>query len=165
MRASNRLVLTVLLCAVLGAGMAAAQGAQVAFGSIQQNSGLPVEVTADSLAVDQNSGTATFSDNVVIVQGEMRLSADEVVVIYDTEAQGIERIEATGNVILISGEDAAESARAEYNVDSGTIEMTGEVLVTQGPSALTADTMTVSITDGTAQMTGRVRTILQQDTR
>lgn len=149
-----------LLLAIL-AGSVSAQGTQVAFGAIQQNDGLPVEVTADRLAVDQNVGTAIFTDNVIIVQGEMRLSADEVTVFYDNEAQTIARIEAIGNVILISGEDAAESERADYNVDDGTIVMTGNVLVAQGPSALTADRMTVQMSDGTAQMTGRVKTTLQ----
>ncbi|MEP0963157.1 MAG: lipopolysaccharide transport periplasmic protein LptA [Roseobacter sp.] len=139
----------------------AAQGTQVAFGTIQQNSGLPVEVTADSLSVDQTAGTALFSDNVLIVQGEMRLSADNVLVTYDSQAQGIDRIEATGNVILVSGQDAAESARADYNVDDGTILMSGNVLVTQGPAVLTSDAMTVRLDDGTAQMSGRVKTVLQ----
>ncbi|GIT86370.1 MULTISPECIES: lipopolysaccharide transport periplasmic protein LptA [Roseobacter] len=138
-----------------------AQGTQVAFGTIQENSGLPVEVTADSLAVDQNAGTALFTDNVIVIQGEMRLSADNVLVIYDTTAQAIDRIEATGNVVLISGQDAAESERADYNVDDGTIVMSGSVLVAQGPSAISADTMTVQISDGTAQMSGRVKTVLQ----
>lgn len=146
---------------VFGATGLLAQGTQVAFGTIQENSGLPVEVTADSLAVDQNAGTALFTDNVIIIQGEMRLSADNVLVIYDTSVQTIDRIEATGNVVLISGPDAAESERADYNVDDGTIVMTGNVLVAQGPSAITADTMTVQISDGTAQMSGRVKTVLQ----
>lgn len=150
---------TVLLIA--SATLAAAQGTQVAFGTIQQNSGLPVEVTAENLSVDQAEGRAVFSENVLIIQGEMRLSADQVTVVYDTVAQGIDQIEAVGNVILISGEDAAESDRAEYNVDDGTIVMTGNVLVAQGPSALTADRMTVRVQDGTAQMSGRVRTVLQ----
>jgi lipopolysaccharide export system protein LptA len=133
----------------------------VAFGTVQDNSGLPVEVTADNLSVDQNTGIAIFTDNVVIVQGEMRLSADRVLVVYDTQAQGIQRIEATGNVVLISGEDAAESERADYNVDDGTIVMLGNVLVVQGPSTLTGDRMTVQLDDGTAQMSGRVKTVLQ----
>ena len=150
---------TVLLIA--SATLAAAQGTQVAFGTIQQNSGLPVEVTAENLSVDQAEGRAVFSENVLIIQGEMRLSADQVTVVYDTVAQGIDQIEAVGNVILISGEDAAESDRAKYNVDDGTIVMTGNVLVAQGPSALTADRMTVRVQDGTAQMSGRVRTVLQ----
>ena len=148
---------------VVTAPVAMSQGAQVAFGSIQQNSGLPVEVTADNLAVDQNTGKAVFTGNVVIVQGEMRLSAEEVIVTYREEPRGISRIDATGNVVLISGTDAAESQKANYNVDDGTIVMTGSVLVAQGPSALTADKMTVQLEQGTAQMTGRVKTVLQQD--
>lgn len=157
-RLENLLILSLLMICATGV---AAQGTQVAFGAIQQNSGLPVEVTAENLSVDQAAGTAIFTDNVVIIQGEMRLSADRVLVVYDTQAQDVDRIEATGNVILISGTDAAESERADYNVDDGTIEMTGNVLVAQGPSALTADRMTVRLDDGTAQMSGRVKTTLQ----
>lgn len=153
--------ITASLLLIASATLAAAQGTQVAFGTIQQNSGLPVEVTAENLTVDQGTGRAVFSDNVLIIQGEMRLSADQVTVIYDSVAQGIDQIEAVGNVILISGEDAAESDRADYNVDDGTIVMTGSVLVAQGPSTLTADSMTVRLQDGTAQMSGKVRTVLQ----
>lgn len=138
-----------------------AQGAQVAFGTVKSNSGLPVEVTADNLEVDQGTGTAIFTGNVVIGQGEMRLSAARVLVVYRSEPSGIARLEATGGVTLVSGTDAAESERADYNVDDGTIVMTGNVLVAQGPSALTADKMTVQLDSGTAQMSGRVKTVLQ----
>lgn len=141
--------------------VAVAQGAQVAFGVVQQNAGLPVEVTADNLAVDQETGEAIFTGNVVIGQGEMRLSADRVLVVYRQDPNGVERIEATGNVVLVSGTDAAESQKADYNVDDGTIVMTGSVLLAQGPSALSADRMTVQLESGTAQMSGSVRTILQ----
>ncbi|MFK7745076.1 MAG: lipopolysaccharide transport periplasmic protein LptA [Roseobacter sp.] len=138
-----------------------AQSAQVAFGTIQENSDLPVEVTADSLSIDQAAGTAIFTGNVVIGQGEMRLSAQEVLVVYSNSDQGVARLEATGGVTLVSGSDAAESERADYNVEDGTIVMSGNVLVAQGPSALTADRMTVQIETGTAQMSGRVKTVLQ----
>lgn len=161
MTIAKLITISLLLTGLATAGLA--QGAQVAFGTIQQNSGLPVEVTAENLSVDQTEGKAVFSENVLIIQGEMRLSADQVTVVYDSLAQGIAQIEAVGNVILISGEDAAESDRADYNVDDGTIVMTGSVLVAQGPSALTADSMTVRLQDGTAQMSGRVRTVLQPE--
>lgn len=137
-----------------------AQGSQVAFGVLQQDTKLPVEVTADSLSVDQATGTAIFTDNVVIAQGEMRLAAARVLVVYRAESQGIERLEATGGVTLVSGPDTAESERADYDIDNGTIVMTGNVLLLQGPSALSSDTMTVQLNDGTAQMSGRVKTIL-----
>ncbi len=138
-----------------------AQGAQVAFGSAQQDSSLPVEVTADNLNVNQNDGTAVFTGNVLIGQGQMRLSAPRVLVVYLEDQSGIESLEATGGVILVSGEDAAESARADYNITTGLIEMQGDVLLVQGTSALTGDKMFVDTKAGTARVTGRVKTVLQ----
>ena len=138
-----------------------AQGANVAFGTIRQDTGLPVEVTADNLSVDQATGTAVFTGNVMIGQGEMRLSAARVLVVYREEAEGIARLEATGGVTLVSGADAAESERADYDIDDGTIVMSGNVLLAQGRNALSSDKMSVRLSDGTAEMSGRVRTVLQ----
>ena len=143
------------------ANVAASQGANVAFGALQQSTDLPVEVTADNLSVDQETGTAVFTDNVVIAQGEMRLSAAKVLVVYKTAAEGIERLEASGGVTLVSGEDAAESEAANYDIDNGSIVMTGNVLLVQGPSVLSADQMTVQLREGTARMSGNIRTVLQ----
>lgn len=155
--------LSTSLIALTFGGAALAQSAQVAFGTVRDNAGLPVEITAENLAVDQASGEAVFTGNVIIVQGEMRLSAERVLVVYREEPRGIARVEATGGVVLISGADAAESESANYDVDDGTIVMTGNVLVAQGPSALTADKMTVQMESGTAEMSGRVRTVIQTE--
>ena len=139
----------------------ASQGTSVAFGSIQLDTSAPSVASADELAVDQATGAATFTGNVVIGQGEMRLSAPRVLVIYSQGQTGIERLEATGGVTLVSGPDAAEGQRADYNVADGVIVMSGDVLLAQGQSALSADRMTVNLEDGTARMQGRVKTILQ----
>ncbi len=152
--------LTVAIILTLAAP-ALAQGTNVAFGTLRQDTTQPVEVTADNLSVDQSSGSAVFTGNVLIGQGDMRLSAGRVLVIYRNANAGIARLEATGGVTLLAGADAAESERADYDIDSGSIIMSGNVLLTQGPSALTADRMTVNLNDGTAQMSGRVKTILQ----
>lgn len=150
-----------LVCATALAGGAQAQGMQVAFGSTVQDSGLPVEVTAENLDVDQSDGTAIFTGNVLIGQGEMRLSAPRVLVVYLEDRSGIARLSATGGVTLVSGEDAAEAREADYNVQSGIIEMSGNVLLVQGATALTADNMAVDTVAGTARMTGQVKTVLQ----
>jgi lipopolysaccharide export system protein LptA len=133
----------------------------VAFGTIQQDTGLPVEATSDNLSVDQETGTAVFTGNVVIGQGEMRMSAPRVLVIYDETKSAIASLEATGGVTLVSGPDAAEAERADYNIDEGTIVMSGNVLLDQGLNAVSADRMTVQLESGTAQMSGRVKTIIQ----
>lgn len=138
-----------------------AQGTQVAFGAIRQDTSAPVEVSADELNVDQDTGAAIFTGNVVIGQGDMRLSAPRVLVVYREDRAGIERMEATGGVTLVSGPDAAESQRADYSIDTGLIVMTGDVLLAQGQSAISSDRMTVNLEDGTARMQGSVKTILQ----
>lgn len=150
-------------------GAALAQGAQVPFG-FRHDSSLPVEVSADRLQVSQSDGTAIFSGNVVVGQGEMRLAAAEVRVEYVTDppapgaTQGrsrISRLHATGGVTLVSGAEAAEAREAVYSVDEGRVVMTGEVVLTQGPNVLAGDRVTVNLADGTALVEGRVRTVLQ----
>lgn len=134
----------------------------IAFGQNEDNRNAPVEVTADSLSVDQSNGTAIFAGNVVIGQGTLRLAAPRVLVVYQQDSQQISRLEATGGVTLVDGDDAAEAERADYSLDNRTIVMEGSVLLTQGPSAITSDRMVVNLDANTAQMTGRVKTVLQQ---
>lgn len=140
-----------------------AQETQVAFGSLQVDTNLPVEVTADALDVDQQTGEAVFKGNVLISQGDMKLTAPRVLVVYNAQTRAIARMEATGGVTLVSGPDAAEADRADYTIDTGEIVMTGDVLLTQGPSALSSEKMTVNLTTGSAQMVGRVSTILRSE--
>lgn len=156
-----RLILSVFF--VLAPAFVAAQGGQFAFGGIKRDSSQPVEITADSLAVDQNANTATFAGNVLIGQGEMRLAASKVLVIYRDNRSGIKMLKAYGGVTLVSGEDAAESNRAVYNVDNGQIEMLGNVLVLQGLTVITGDRMYVNTVANTARMAGRVKTVLNQE--
>lgn len=160
-----QLLKLIALCMCLSAVPfgAYAQGAQIAFGDTRQNTSLPVEITADNLAVSQADNTAIWTGNVVIGQGEMRLSAPKVLVVYLEDQSGIEQLQASGGVTLVSGEDAAEASSADYNIETGLIEMQGDVLLVQGQNALTADRMFVDTRAGTAQMSGRVKTVLQPD--
>lgn len=151
-----------LVVAMAAPGLARAQGAEVAFGGLKADTSLPVEVTADVLSVNQTDGTAIFSGNVLVIQGEMRLSADRVEVIYgDAERSRIERLHASGEVTLVSGTDAAAAADAVYTIESGAVEMTGDVLLTQGANTIAGEKLVVDLTSGTGKMEGRVKTILQ----
>lgn len=158
----HSLTVVAALFALALPGAASAEGGQIAFGSLQENSDLPVEVTADNLDVDQTDGAAVFTGNVRIGQGEMRLSAPRVVVIYKQDKSGISRLRASGGVTLVSGADAAEAARADYDIDTGRIELQGDVLLLQGANALSAERMSVDTRAGTARMSGRVKTVIWQ---
>ncbi len=150
-----------LLCAALIASPALSQ-TNVNLGGISADPTAPVEITADSLTVDQDTGTAIFQGNVVLGQGDLRLSAGRVQVVYDGGSGDISRLSASGGVTFVTATEAAEAQSAEYNLAAGTLVMNGNVLLTQGASAIAADTMRVNLNDGSAQMDGRVRTIFNQ---
>lgn len=143
-----------------GIGPVMAQSTSVGFGAVKQDISLPIKVSADKLAVDQSTGTAEYSGNVVIGQGQMRLGAARVLIVYSTDKTRVARLQATGGVTLVSGQDAAEANSADFDVEKGTVELKGNVLLTQGNNALTSEQMTVDLKDGTAQMSGRVQTVL-----
>lgn len=149
-----------MIALMLSAGPAMAQN--IAFGGMSADVSAPVEVSADNLSVSQSDGSAVFIGNVVIGQGEMRLAADRVTVIYAAGGQDrIKSLKAEGQVTLVNGPDAAEAAQADYDVESGIVLLTGDVVLTQGPNVLTGQKVRVDLGAGTAQAEGRVRSVLQ----
>ena len=149
-----------LLLALLLSNPASAQN-QVAFGGLRGDPTKPVEVTSDSLAVNQSDGTAIFAGNVLVIQGDMRLTAAELTVVYKADDQKkIDSLTATGGVTLTAGPDAAESRDAVYTIDSGQVVMTGDVLLTQGANIISGQKLTVDLKSGTGNMDGRVKTVL-----
>ena len=154
-----RLSSLVLVTGVLVlAGMAEAQGAKIAFGDLAQDTTLPVEVAAESFSVNTADGTAIFTGNVVVTQGEMKLSAAEVRVQYNADQTAIDQLIASGGVTIVNLADAAEAREAVYTIASGVIVLTGDVLMTQGPSAMAGQQLTINLKDGTGLMEGRVTT-------
>lgn len=146
---------------VLAANVIAAQ-TNIDLVGIAVDTSAALEVTSDSLSVDQDTGQATFVGSVMVVQGDLRLQANQVEVVYATETSDISQLIATGDVIFVTAGEAAEAQTANYDVATGMLHLSGDVLLTQGASAISAETMAINVTDGTATMQGRVRTVLQQ---
>ena len=142
--------------------LAAQAQTDIALGGISADPSAPVEITADSLTVDQDSRSAVFAGNVVIGQGELRIAAGEVKVIYSDATGDIAQLLASGGVTFVTATEAAEAETADYNLTTGILTLSGAVLLTQGASALSADSMTVNLETGTATMLGRVSTVFQQ---
>ena len=158
----------ILACALLAAlawlgpaGPAAAQ-VDIGFGGITFQPGEPVEVTADDLTIDQATGEAVFSGNVLIVQGDLRMAAGQVRILYDggEGAGDVREVIASGGVLVTRGVEAAEGAEARYDVASARLTLSGNVLVTQGNTAVAGDRLVVNMRTGNGQITGRVRTVL-----
>jgi lipopolysaccharide export system protein LptA len=145
-----------------------AQGAEVAFGGLSHDNTLPVEVTADSLRIEQETGIAVFSGSVRVGQGDLKLAADTVEVTYAREGENngtIQYVKASGNVTLTNGAEAAEGETADYDLASGLVTMEGSVLLTQGQNALSGEKLRIDLTTGVAQMEGRVQTVFQPQQR
>lgn len=147
----------------LAPAIGTAQGLQLGFGQSQQDTGLPVEVTAESLSVNQSDGSAVFEGDVDISQGDMRMTANKVNVYYLADNSGIDKLVAEGNVLLVQGPDAAEADEAVYSIDTGDVVMTGNVTVNQAATTISADRMVLNLQNNTARMTGRVKTVLKTD--
>lgn len=163
-----RIVLAAILALLLGpAAGALAQGAAVPFGGLSHDGKAPVEVTADQLDIDQQSGVALFTGNVRVAQGELRIASPKLRVEYSRRtAEGaggqIEKMYATGGVTINNGRATAESTEAEYTVATGIVVMTRDVVLVQDANVLAGDRFDVDLRAGKGVMTGRVRTILQQ---
>lgn len=134
----------------------------ISLGGFSADSTAPIEITSDSLSVDQDTGTAKFDGNVFINQGALRLSAGAVEVVYAAEAGQIARLLASGGVTFVTETEAAEATTAEYNIETGMLILSGDVLLSQGPSAISAQRMVLNLTTGNAELSGQVRTVLQQ---
>lgn len=131
-------------------------GTKVAFGGIKGDPTQPVTVTSQTLTVDEVAGTAQFEGDVLVVQGEMRMSAALVRAEYDEKSERIERLWAEGDVILVNAEDAAQGETAEYVIDDGVVTLQGNVVLTQGPATFSAARMVADLTTGFGRLEGRV---------
>lgn len=138
--------------------MAQAQEAKIAFGDLEQDTSQPVQVGADQLAVNNADGSAVFSGNVEVVQGEMTLKAGEVRVKYGADQSEIDQLIASGGVTITNLADRASSNEAVYTIASGVIVLTGNVQLAQGPSTMQGQKLTINLKDGTGIMEGRVTT-------
>ena len=150
-----------LLAALLGLSPVPVTAQSVAFGGLKQDTTLPVEIQADSLTVNQADGSASFSGNVLIGQGTMRLSAGLVRVEYGPDGKKIANLHASGGVTLANDTDAAEAREAVYTIDSGVVVMSGDVILTQGASAISGQKLVIDLKAGTGSMEGRVKTVFQ----
>jgi lipopolysaccharide export system protein LptA len=152
-----------VLSLLLALPSAATAQTSIALGGVTADPDAPLEITADSLTVNREDGSAVFEGDVRIGQGDLRIAAARVQVRYDGGTGDIARLDATGGVTLATADEQAEARSAEYDLGTGTLTLIGDVLLTQGESALSAERMIVNLDDGTARMEGRVTTIFRQD--
>jgi lipopolysaccharide export system protein LptA len=141
----------------------------------KSNADEPIEITADSLEVQQDKQIAIFRGRVQAVQGTMRLTADTVTVTYrDQKAQqpqpqqrraptpaagdgamgAISRIDAVGNVFVSSPAETAQGQSGVYDVDKRTVTLVGQVVLTRDKNVLKGETLVWNLETGVSRLDG-----------
>ena len=140
------LVGSMLIAAALAAAAAPAPGVGLGLDSSQ-----PIAVNADSFLADLNNETGTYTGNVIVTQGAVRLHADEVKV----HAPGgrASRMEANGNVVVDSPSGQAVGDAGIYDVPQQTIRLTGNVVLTKDANVMRGNALEVSMATGLARLT------------
>jgi lipopolysaccharide export system protein LptA len=109
--------------------------------------GQQVQVTADSLVIEEANKQATFTGNVLITRTGLTVRAEEVVVSYGSGIDDIQSFDAIGNVRIETAGQVASGDRAEFDPKSQILRLTGKVMVqnaagTMGGAELTVDLAT-----------------------
>lgn len=152
-------ILPPLLLALLLSPLSALGQTGVELSGLRQDTSLPVTVKADQLSVSQKEGRALFTGHVLITQGQMQITADEVAVEYGANQAQIANLSAKGGVTFTHRADTITADEALYTIDSGEVVMKGAVTLTQGPTRISGARLVVHLKTGTAQMEGGVETL------
>lgn len=135
----------------------AGSGAQVLR---NHDSNAPVNFTADRIEVQDRADRVVVSGNVEVTQAGMTLNAARMTVAYRQGGGGqsgveVQRIDASGNVVVTKGNETARGNVAIYDLNSRTITMLGNVSLNQGASRLTGGRLVIDLRSGRSTVDGR----------
>jgi lipopolysaccharide export system protein LptA len=115
------------------------------------NSREPIAVNADSFLADLNGDTGTYTGNVIVIQGMVKLHADEVRVLAPNGRAS--RMEAQGHVIVDSPSGQAIGDTGVYDVPQQVLHLTGNVVLTRERNVMRGTALEFSMATGLAKMT------------
>lgn len=140
---------------------AAAQSVTNAFQGFSARSDQPVKVEAERLEVREKDQSATFTGNVEVTQGDSKLHASTLVVVYEetpagapteTGSRQIRRLEASGSVVVTAKNQRASGDHGVFDMRSNTVVLTGNVIVAQGTNVIRGDKLLVDLTKQTSRV-------------
>lgn len=127
-------------------------GAQ-AFGGFDSNQ--PVNYAADRIELQDRQNRVVLSGDVVITQGDLRLTAGRTTVAFtDAGSLRIQRIDATGGVTVNRGNESARGAAGVYDFNRRVIVLSGGVALRRGGDTLNGGRMTIDLNSGLSSVDG-----------
>ncbi|MFA9199733.1 MAG: LptA/OstA family protein [Cypionkella sp.] len=128
-------------------------GAQVIAG---HNSNAPVNYSADRIELQDRQNRVVLSGGVDITQAGLRLQAARTQVNYtDAGSLRIQRITATGGVIVTRGNERAAGDVAVYDFNRRIITLAGNVRLNRGGDTLNGGRLVIDLRSGISSVDGR----------
>ncbi len=135
---------------------ALSQGSGIGAGLRNHDTNAPVDIAADRGELDDRNNRSFASGNVDVRQGNLRLRADRVTVAFSGSASQIERIDATGGVILTSPSETIRGNTAIYDLEAKIITLLGNVSLRNSDGYLQGGRLIYDLRAGRAVMDGGV---------
>lgn len=119
------------------------------------NSNAPVDYAADRIELQDRQNRVVLSGNVQITQAGLRLDAARVTVAYtDAGSLQIQRIDATGGVTVVRGNERASGNVAVYDFNRRIITMSGNVRLNRGGDTLNGGRLVIDLRSGLSSVDG-----------
>lgn len=139
-----------LTCVAMAGIQAGAQG----IGG--HNSNAPVNYAADRIELQDRQNRVILSGNVDITQAGLRLQAARTLVNYtDAGSLRIQRIMATGGVVVNRGSERAAGDVAVYDFNRRIITLVGNVRLRRGSDTLNGGRLVIDLNTGISSVDGR----------
>jgi lipopolysaccharide export system protein LptA len=161
----RRFRLSTALCALLAVGWALLPLARQADAQVLRghDTGAPVDFAADHIEVQDRADRVIVAGHVEVRQAGMTLTAERLTVAYhDTNGLEIDRLDASGGVVIVRGNERASGDVAIYDLNRKLITLVGHVQLRQGANRLAGSRLLIdlvsgrSTVDGASPATGRV---------
>ena len=160
MKSRPIIVLAALAALTLGAGLAAAQDSISALKG--HDSRAPIDLSADRAEAQDRADRAIFAGDVVVKQGALTLRTERLTLAYASQdGIDINRIDASGGVVVTSPSETARGQFAVYDLNEGLITMVGNVRLERGGSYLSGARLTIDLDTGRAVIDGGLRGVNQ----
>ena len=154
MKRMARTLLIAAAFAVTGVG-ASAQTADPVSALKGHNVDAPVDVSAERIEVQDRADRAIFAGSVHVRQGDLTLDAPRVTVAYSSAgAIQINRIDASGGVVVKSPSETASGNFGIYDTDRKLITLIGNVQLRRGGSQINGSRLVIDLDSGRAVIDG-----------
>jgi len=144
------------LAAAAFAGFAVLAQAQEPISALKgHDSNAPVDVLADRIEVQDRADRAIFAGNVHVTQGNLTMDTARLTVAYASSGGiQIQRLDASGGVIVKSPSETARGDFAVYDLGRKLITLVGKVQLNRGESQILGSRLMIDLNSGRAVIDG-----------